>query len=74
MTKACILIKVVPTRIEKVLNQVRGFKETRKSYPVYGRWDIIAFLEAHEYKHFKDLTSRINSFEGVRSTETLAET
>jgi DNA-binding Lrp family transcriptional regulator len=74
MTSACILIKVVPTRIEQVLIQVKDLNETRKAYPVYGRWDIVAFIQVSEYRQLKHLTSRINSFEGVRSTETLAET
>lgn len=73
MVKACILIKAVPTRIEQVLNQVKGLKETRKTYPVYGRWDIVAFIEVSEYGQLKELTGEINKLEGVRSTETLAE-
>ncbi len=74
MTSACILIKVVPTRIDQILTKVRELIETRKAYPVYGRWDIAAFIQVSEYKQLKHLTSRINSYEGVRSTETLAET
>ncbi|MBS7645662.1 MAG: Lrp/AsnC ligand binding domain-containing protein [Candidatus Bathyarchaeia archaeon] len=73
MVKACILIKVVPTRVEHVLERVRGLKETGKAYPVYGRWDIVAFIEVPEYGRLKELTGEINRFEGVRSTETLAE-
>jgi len=73
LVKACILIKVVPTRIEQVLDQVKGLKETRKAYPVYGRWDIVAFIEVSEYGQLKELTGEINKLEGVRSTETLAE-
>ena len=73
MVKACILIKVVPTRIEQVLDQVKGLKETRKAYPVYGGWDIVAFIEVSEYGQLKELTGEINKLEGVRSTETLAE-
>jgi len=74
MSSACILIKVVPTRIDQILTKVRGLNETRKAYPVYGRWDIVTFIQVSEYRQLKHLTSRINSYEGVRSTETLAET
>ncbi len=73
MTKATILIKVVPTRVEQILKQVRELKEARKAYPAYGRWDVVAFIEVSGYNLLKDLTSKINSFEGVRSSETLAE-
>ena len=73
MTKATILIKVVPTRVEQILKQVRELEEARKVYPAYGRWDVVAFIEVSEYNLLKDLTSKINSFEGVRSSETLVE-
>jgi len=73
LVKACILIKVVPTRVEQVLDRVRRLGEARKVYPVYGRWDIVAFIEVLEYRRLKELTGDINRLEGVRSTETLAE-
>jgi len=73
LVKACILIKVVPTRVERVLDRVRRLGEARKVYPVYGRWDIVAFIEVPEYRRLKELTGDINRLEGVRSTETLAE-
>lgn len=48
-------------------------KSVWKAYPTYGRFDIVAFLEAEDYKVLKKITGQINSIEGVRSTETLAE-
>jgi DNA-binding Lrp family transcriptional regulator len=73
MTKACVLIKTVPTRIEKTLESVRKFKETLKAYMVFGRWDVVAFLEVEDYHELKNITSKINMMDGVRSTETLVE-
>ncbi|MGQ9542924.1 MAG: Lrp/AsnC ligand binding domain-containing protein [Candidatus Bathyarchaeia archaeon] len=74
MLSACVLIKTIPTRIEETLVEVKKFKQVRKAYMVYGRWDIVAFMEVSEYKELKDITSEINNIKGVRSTETLAST
>ena len=73
MLNACVLIKVVPTKAWMILNEICGMKSVWKAYPTYGRFDIIAFLEAEDYKVLKKMTGQINSIEGVRSTETLAE-
>ncbi|RLI42697.1 Lrp/AsnC family transcriptional regulator, partial [Candidatus Bathyarchaeota archaeon] len=45
----------------------------RKAYFTYGRFDIVAFVEAENYKDLRAITTKINSIDGVRSTETLAE-
>lgn len=73
MTKACVLIKTVPTRIEKTLEGVKKFKETFKAYMVFGRWDVVAFLDVEDYHELKTITSKVNMMDGVRSTETLVE-
>jgi DNA-binding Lrp family transcriptional regulator len=74
MLSACVLIKTIPTRIEETLAEVKKFKQVKKAYMVFGRWDIVAFMEVSEYKELKDITSEINRIKGVRSTETLAST
>ncbi len=74
MLEACVLIKTVPTRVEEILTSIKARNEVKKAYIVYGRWDIVAFIEISDYKQLKFLTSEINSLKGVRSTETLAST
>lgn len=74
MLDACVLIKTVPTRVEEILASIKARNEVKKAYIVYGRWDIVAFIEISDYKQLKFLTSEINSLKGVRSTETLAST
>jgi DNA-binding Lrp family transcriptional regulator len=73
MLNACVLLKVVPTKADAILDQVKAIKGTRKAYFTYGRFDIAIFLEAEDYKKLRKTTSQINDIEGVRSTETLAE-
>jgi len=74
MLNACILLKVVPTKAEAILKAVREIKGVRKAYFTYGRFDIVVFVEAENYKDLRVMTTKINSsLDGVRSTETLAE-
>jgi len=73
MTNACVLIKTVPTKLEKTLKEVKKFEEVTKAYIVFGRWDIVSFFDVADYHEIQSITSKINSLEGVRSTETLLE-
>ncbi|MEM1530893.1 MAG: Lrp/AsnC ligand binding domain-containing protein [Candidatus Bathyarchaeia archaeon] len=73
MLNACILLKVIPTKAEAVLEAVRKVRGVRKAYFVYGRFDIVVFLEAEDYGELRKATTEINGINGVRSTETLVE-
>lgn len=73
MLNACILLKVVPTKASKILQQIRNIGNVRKTYPTYGRFDIAIFLEVEDYRELRKKTTQINDIEGIRSTETLPE-
>jgi uncharacterized protein with GYD domain len=73
MLNACILLKIVPTKAHAILSAVRAIDGVRKTYPTYGRFDIAVFVEVADYKQLRAVTTKINSVEGVRSTETLPE-
>lgn len=73
MLKVCALIKVIPPRTNAVLKIVKGYDEIEKAYMAYGRFDIVAFWKAKDYKEVRSISGKINSIEGVRSTETLVE-
>lgn len=73
MVKACILMKVVPVRLTKVLDTLKSIGEVVKCYPVYGRFDIVCFIEAKSNEEIAEISAKINRIDGVRSTETLVE-
>jgi uncharacterized protein with GYD domain len=73
MLDACILLKVVPTRADLILDTVRKVTSVRKAYSTYGRFDIVVFVEVENYKKLREITTQINGIEGIRSTETLPE-
>jgi len=73
MLNACILLKVVPTKADKILDTVRKIDNVKKAYFTFGRFDIALFVEVEDYKELREVANHINGIEGVRSTETLAE-
>jgi len=70
---ACILLKTVPLQTDNVLRKVESLKGVSKVFVAYGRYDMVAFVNAAAYPELRRLTSEINSIAGVRSTETLVE-
>jgi DNA-binding Lrp family transcriptional regulator len=72
VTKACILIKTIPTATEKILERIAKMSGVGKAYVAYGRWDIVAFIDAPTEEIGK-ISAKINLIDGVRSTETLPE-
>ncbi len=73
MLDACILLKIVPTKANKILTTISQIAGVRKAYFTYGRFDIAVFVEVQDYKTLREITTNINSIEGIRSTETLPE-
>ena len=73
MLNACILLKVVPTEADMILETVRKVTGVRKAYFTYGRFDLAVFVEVEDYKKLREITTQINGIEGIRSTETLPE-
>jgi DNA-binding Lrp family transcriptional regulator len=63
----------VPTRATAILSTISVIEGVRKAYLAYGRFDIVVFVEAEDYKTLREITSLINAIDGVRSTETLPE-
>ena len=70
---ACILLKIVPIKAHRILSAVKAIDGVRKAYPTYGRFDIAVFVDVEDYKQLRKVTTKINSVEGIRSTETLPE-
>ena len=73
MLNACILLKIVPIKAHAILSAVKAISGVRKAYFTYGRFDVAVFVEVADYKELRAVTTKINSIEGIRSTETLPE-
>jgi len=72
VANACVLIKTTPTETQKILGKVAKMGTVWKAYVAYGRWDIVAFIDA-PIEEISKISTSINSIDGVRSTETLPQ-
>ena len=70
---ACVLIRLEAGKARETLERVRGVEGVKEVFPVFGRFDAVAFIEGKDYEEVTSITDRINSLEGVRNTETLVE-
>ena len=73
MLNACILLKIVPIKANAILFAIQTISGVRKAYFTYGRFDIAVFVDVANYKELREITTKINGIEGIRSTETLPE-
>lgn len=73
MLNACILLKIIPIKANAILSAIQAISGIRKAYFTYGRFDIAVFVDVANYKELREVTTKINGIEGIRSTETLPE-
>ena len=69
--KACVLIKTEPgthIAVAKVVAQIKGVKA---AFPVLGRTDVVANVDAEGLADVSQLVFKIGDLDGVTETETL---
>ncbi len=71
--QACILVRTMPGMVIKILEDVKKIKGVVKAFPVYGRYDIVVFVEASDYNSIIKISAEINALKGIKSTETAIE-
>ncbi|MFX0069366.1 MAG: Lrp/AsnC ligand binding domain-containing protein [Promethearchaeota archaeon] len=74
MARACILIQTSSGGVVEALKSIRDIGKVRKTFPVYGRYDIVVFIEEADLKELNDVILEINCLKGINKTETLIET
>jgi hypothetical protein len=75
MIRAVMLIKSggrVP-RAVNLAREIRRVAHVTDAYAVFGRFDIVAFLENDDVKELFKAISRATKLPGIMSTETLVE-
>jgi len=73
MVQGCVLIRVKKEKLKDVLGAVKGISGVKKVFPVFGRYDVVAFMEAENRQALLECAKKINAFDGTRSTETAIE-
>jgi len=71
--RACVLIRGMPGKVAESLKDVKKIKGVVKAFPVFGRYDIVAFAQAPDFNSVLKISKQINAIKGVRSTESAIE-
>lgn len=73
VVNACVLIRALPGQVENVAKAADGIANVRKTMLTYGRYDIVAMVEAPSVEAASKTVLDINALSGVKSTESLLE-
>jgi len=70
-----VLIKLDAGKEESALTKMRDIKGVKKVQAVFGRWDLVATVEAQDLNALTSLVIKnIRAIDGVSATETLVST
>jgi DNA-binding Lrp family transcriptional regulator len=70
---ACVLIRTEHGKFEEVSKRLRQLKEIKDVFPVHGRFDVVADVEAADFESLGSAVLRLNRMAGVVFTETAIE-
>jgi uncharacterized protein with GYD domain len=73
MICACVLIRTEHGKFEEVVGRLRRINEVKEVFPVHGRYDVVANVEASDYETLGSAVLRLNRMGGVVFTETAVE-
>ncbi|MFB0526243.1 MAG: Lrp/AsnC ligand binding domain-containing protein [bacterium] len=70
-----VLVRLEAGKEESVLAKIRDVKGVKKVQAVFGRWDLVATVEAQDLNALTSLVIKnIRAIEGISATETLVST
>lgn len=73
MVSACVLIRTRRGEFDEVVEKIKRFKEVERIFPVLGRYDVVADVEAPDSVTLGNVILRMGRMAGVVFTETLVE-
>lgn len=73
LLSACVLIRTMHGKFEDVVETVSHLKCVRRVFPTLGRYDVVADVEASDFKELGGAVLRLGNIAGVVFTETLVE-
>ncbi|MFQ5866434.1 MAG: Lrp/AsnC family transcriptional regulator [bacterium] len=70
-----VLLRLDAGKEESVLAKIRNVEGVKKVQAVFGRWDLVATVEARDLNALTSLViKKIRAVDGVSATETLIST
>ena len=73
MISACVLIRTEHGKFELVTDRLNQIKEIKEVFPVHGRFDVVADVEADDFESLGSAILRMSRMAGVVFTETVLE-
>jgi DNA-binding Lrp family transcriptional regulator len=73
LISACILIRTERGRMEELAKKLTQIPEIKRAFPVLGRYDIVADVEAANSKALARAVTKTMRLGGIVFTETLPE-
>lgn len=68
---AALMLKIEPSLIDQVLEELKGMREVYNIYQLSGDYDAIAVVIGRDLNHIRDIVERIKKIKGVLSINTL---
>ncbi|MFB0544516.1 MAG: Lrp/AsnC family transcriptional regulator [Asgard group archaeon] len=73
MKNGCILVRLKPGKVKETLEEIRKIEGVSTAFLVFGRYDLVTFIETEDLEELFDISIKMNTLDGVESTETLPE-
>ena len=73
MKNGCILVRLKPGKVKETLEEIKKIDGVSSAFLVFGRYDLVAFIEIEDIDVLFDISIKMNALDGVESTETLPE-
>ncbi|MEM2739500.1 MAG: Lrp/AsnC ligand binding domain-containing protein [Candidatus Bathyarchaeia archaeon] len=73
LISACILIRSSTGRYMDVVESLSKIPQIKNIFPVLGRWDVVADIEASDIEELTRIVRKIGRLGSVVFTETLVE-
>ena len=73
MVSACVLVRSQRGTYDEVVDRIKQLKGVNRVFPVLGRFDVVADVEAPNVSVLGDTIIRMGRLAGVIFTETLVE-
>lgn len=73
MISACMLIRTEKGKYQEVVERLKQISSVKTAFPVLGRYDIVAEIEAENGRELGRAILKANRLAGIVFTETMPE-
>ena len=71
MRYGLVLVRLGTFPPKMIIEELRSMNGVIDAYAVFGRFDVVVFMEGEDYYALKEVSDNVARVNGVKSTETL---